>query len=118
MKGYREAVVREVQDYIDRSEVLRGDLEYCAGLSEVQSWVSDGQSQAFMEKALTQIRLLRLGYKPDSGNPDELLQARFARGGEKIVRAAISAANRWHDENFFTYKPEKKVGLLPYHCQL
>lgn len=117
MKGYRESVVREVQGYVDRSEELRGDLEYCDGLSELQSWVSDGQPQALMEQALVQIRLLRLGYKPDSGNPDELLQARFARGGEKIVRTAVSAANRWHDQNFYTYKPEKKVGLLPYHCQ-
>ncbi len=112
-----EDVAKEVQDFICRSEVARGDMEYCAGLFEIQEWAVDGQPQALLEKALAQIKTQKLGHAPDSEIPAELLRARFARSGEKIVRTAINATNKWHDRNFYSYKPEGKVGRLPYHCQ-
>lgn len=114
---YRAKLVGEVNKFTDRSGVLKDDMEYCGGLETVQEWVETGPSQSSLEQALIQIRTLRPGNKPDNDNPDEILQARFARSGEKIVRTAITAANSWHDENFYKYKPHKKVGWLPYHCQ-
>jgi hypothetical protein len=115
--GYRDKLAGEVLKFTDRSEVLKDDMEHCDGLESVQAWVETGPSQSSLEQALIQIRMLRLGYKPDHDKPGEILQAKFARSGEKIVRTAITAANSWHDENFYKYKPHKKVGWLPYHCQ-
>lgn len=114
---YTAKLAGEVHKFKDRSGVLKNDMEYCSGLENVQAWVETGPSQSSLEQALKQIRMLRLGYKPDNDKPEEILQARFARSGEKIVRTAITAANSWHDENFYKYKPHKKVGWLPYHCQ-